>query len=218
MNRNYVKFLRDMGEDAIFSSVKACSQTQASVCQEKTEKLALISADIASCRKCDLCKSRKNVVPGYGNENSQILFIGEAPGAEEDARGLPFVGRSGKLLDKFLSSFEFTRNQFFIANVLKCRPPENRDPTPAEEEACMPFLLRQISIIQPVMIICLGRVSANALLKTDYTMAKLRENTWTFSNISLRATYHPSAILRNNSLAPTNEQDLRNAFEFCGLL
>ena len=120
--------------------------------------------DAAGCTACELCKTRTNCVFGVGNRNADVLFIGEAPGENEDKTGVPFVGRAGQLLDKFLFAVDIPRERVYIANILKCRPPKNRDPLPAEEDACIDFLRRQVALIQPKVIVCLGRISAMRLI------------------------------------------------------
>ncbi|MDI6400419.1 uracil-DNA glycosylase [Balneolaceae bacterium ANBcel3] len=146
--------------------------------------------------KTDL--EQTNLVFGSGNPEAKIMFIGEAPGAEEDKQGLPFVGRAGKLLTKIIESISFTREQVYIANILKHRPPNNRDPLPEERKRSLPYLYRQIELIQPAFIVCLGRVSAQTLLETQEPMKNLRGRFHSFHNDSnLLVTYHPAALLRN---------------------
>jgi DNA polymerase len=183
-----------------------------------------IAAEIASCRMCDLCERRKNTVPGEGPPHSQVIVVGEAPGAEEDAQGRPFVGPAGQLLDKMLASIGLSRQtNCFIANILKCRPPNNRDPEPDERAACIHFLESQILLLKPQAILCAGRVSAQTLLQTTATMSSLRNGKrWEytlFKNdaetvIPLFATYHPSALLRNESWKRPAWEDLKAFREF----
>ena len=152
---------------------------------------------IQECQKCSLARTRKHFVFGAGNPDAQLMLIGEAPGREEDLQGEPFVGQAGQLLDKILAAIGFQREEVFIGNVLKCRPPQNRDPLPEEIVLCMPYLLEQVSIIQPKMILALGRVAAQTLLDSTDAMARLRGKTHDFQGIPLMATYHPAALLRN---------------------
>lgn len=149
------------------------------------------------CQKCRLGATRKNYVFGEGNEHAKLMLIGEAPGADEDETGRPFVGRSGELLSRILSAIRFTREEVYIANILKSRPPNNRNPEPDEIEACMPYLIRQIEIIRPKMILALGKVAANTLLGNSLTMNALRGKVHRWRNIDVIVTYHPAALLRN---------------------
>jgi DNA polymerase len=189
---------------------------------EKT--LEHIAAGIASCRMCGLCERRKNTVPGEGPPNSLVMVIGEAPGADEDTQGRPFVGPAGQLLDKMLASIGLSRStNCFIANILKCRPPNNRDPEPDERAACIHFLESQIMLLKPQAILCAGRVSAQTLLQTTAPMASLRNGQrWEYTlvkngielTIPLFATYHPSALLRNEGWKRPAWEDLKAFREF----
>ena len=152
---------------------------------------------ICNCQSCPLGQTRKNFVFGVGNPQADIVFVGEAPGEQEDLQGVPFVGRAGKLLDKMLAAIELTRDDVYICNVLKCRPPKNRDPLPSEVEKCEPFLIDQLHYINPKLIVALGRISACTLLKTKESLKNLRNQTFNYEGIDLMATYHPAALLRN---------------------
>jgi DNA polymerase len=152
--------------------------------------------DICECQKCPLGETRTKFVYGVGNDNADVMFIGEAPGRDEDLKGEPFVGRAGQLLDKILNAVEFSRSEVYIANILKCRPPNNRDPQADEMETCLPFLKEQIKIIKPKIICALGRISAQALLQTSTPLGKLRKRWHTFEGIPFIVTYHPAALLR----------------------
>jgi DNA polymerase len=151
---------------------------------------------ICQCQKCPLGATRNKFVYGVGNPDADILFIGEAPGADEDRLGEPFVGRAGKLLDKILAAIGFTRDDVYIANILKCRPPGNRDPQPEEMEQCFPYLREQIALIKPKLICALGRVAAQALLETTTPLGKLRGKWHDYHGVPLLVTYHPAALLR----------------------
>ena len=156
---------------------------------------------ICICKKCNLANSRNKFVFGKGNSNANLIFVGEAPGEKEDHIGEPFVGRAGKLLDKILSAINKKRKEdVFITNVVKCRPPNNRDPLPSEIEECEPYLKKQISMINPKLIVALGRVAAKTLLKLDIPLKKMRGTTYNYAGIPLRVTYHPAALLRNQKL------------------
>jgi len=151
---------------------------------------------ICECQKCPLGATRTKFVYGVGNPKADVLFVGEAPGRDEDLQGVPFVGRGGQLLDKILAAIKFTRENIYIANILKCRPPNNRDPQPDEMKTCMPYLIEQIRIIKPKLICALGRVSAQALLQTTTPLGKLRGQWHDFNGVPLIVTYHPAALLR----------------------
>ena len=149
------------------------------------------------CTKCRLAETRNNFVFGEGNPKAQIVVIGEAPGAEEDAQGRPFVGRSGKLLDKILEAIGFSREDVFICNIIKCRPPENRNPNLDEIQSCMPWLKIQLQLIKPKILLLLGRVAANTVLDNKQSMANLRGRILRWNGYDVIVTYHPAALLRN---------------------
>ena len=154
-------------------------------------------ADCTECRGCELHKARTNCVFGTGNTEADILFVGEAPGEQEDLSGTPFVGRAGKLLDQFLFAVDIPREEVYIANILKCRPPKNRDPLPAEEDACMEFLRRQVRLIRPKIIVCLGRIAAMRLIKPDFRITK-EHGVWVErGDFLITAVYHPALLLRD---------------------
>jgi DNA polymerase len=159
--------------------------------------LADLNNQICGCLKCPLGNTRTNFVFGVGNPNADVVVIGEAPGADEDAQGEPFVGRAGQLLNKILEAIKFKREEVFICNILKCRPPNNRDPLPEEIEMCEPYLWKQLEIIKPKMILCLGRIAGQSLLKTNDTLTSLRGKFFDYRGIKLMVTYHPAALLRN---------------------
>lgn len=164
---------------------------------QNSENLETLDNLINQCQKCILGSTRTSFVFGVGNPNADLMLIGEAPGAEEDKHGIPFVGRAGKLLTDILKAINFDREEVYIANILKCRPPNNRDPLPAERAMCSPYLMKQIELINPKIILCLGRISANVLLGKNESLTRLRENVYDFNGIKLMATYHPAALLRN---------------------
>jgi len=152
---------------------------------------------IWNCLKCPLGNTRNKLVFGTGNHNADIMVIGEGPGADEDMQGEPFVGRAGKLLTDILKAINFSREEVYIANIVKCRPPGNRNPLPAEMEKCFPYLKKQIDLIRPKLILCLGLISANAILGNKLSMGKMRGNVYEFNGIKVMVTYHPAALLRN---------------------
>jgi DNA polymerase len=172
--------------------------------------LESIANEIAKCEKCRLAATRKHVVPGVGVERPVVMVIGEGPGADEDERGEPFVGKAGQLLDKMLASIELSRaTNCFIANIVKCRPPQNRDPLPDETEPCSPFLRAQIALLKPVAILAVGRIAAQNLLATTDGIGKLRGRFFDYGGIPLFPTYHPSALLRDESLKRPAWEDLK---------
>jgi DNA polymerase len=170
---------------------------------ERTARIARLewadfAADVDSCTACGLAQTRNRSVPGVGDRHAEWLFVGEAPGADEDAKGEPFVGQAGRLLDSMLAALGIARgNHVYIANVLKCRPPNNRTPEPAEAEACRPYLDRQIALIAPKLIVALGKSAATALLGVDATIASLRGRVHRYRGVPLIVTYHPAYLLRS---------------------
>ncbi len=172
---------------------------------EKKVELEKIAVEVGKCRKCELGSSRTNAVPGEGDCDARIVFVGEGPGADEDAQGRPFVGRAGKLLDKIIAAMGLERSDVFICNILKCRPPGNRDPKPDEIHSCLPYLQQQIEIIQPEVIVALGAHAARTLLDTNKPIGRLRGQFQEYypglgkEPIKLMATYHPAYLLRNYS-------------------
>ena len=162
-----------------------------------------LRAQCLNCKKCGLCETRNNVVFGIGNPKSKVLFIGEGPGENEDLQGKPFVGRGGQLLDKMLDAVDLSRERnVFIANMVKCRPPQNRDPMPDETEACLPFLREQVRLIRPRIIVCLGRIAAQRLISPDFKVTKQHGEFYDKNGVLMMGTLHPAAILRNPGQKP----------------
>ena len=156
-----------------------------------------------SCQKCELCKTRHNVVVGVGNEKADVMFIGEGPGESEDLQGEPFVGRAGKLLDKMLAAGDLDRNtNIYIANIVKCRPPQNRDPKPEEQEMCIDWLRAQVKMIKPKIIVCLGRIAAAKIIKPDIKITKEHGMWFEKGGIEMMAMLHPAALLRDPRKKP----------------
>ncbi len=153
--------------------------------------------DCSDCTACALHETRTNCVFGTGNPSANLLFVGEAPGEQEDKTGTPFVGRAGQLLDKYLYAVDIPRDSVYIANILKCRPPKNRDPLPAEEDACIEYLRRQVRLIRPKIIVCLGRISAMRLIKPDFRITKEHGLWFEKGNFLITAVYHPALLLRD---------------------
>jgi DNA polymerase len=171
--------------------------------------LGALERMVAECRKCGLCETRTQTVFADGSPSAKLVFVGEAPGRDEDLKGLPFVGRAGQLLDKMIAAIQLRRDEVYICNVLKCRPPENRTPLPEEVERCSPYLARQLGLIRPALICALGLSAAQALLKTKASMATLRGRTFEYEGIPLIPTYHPAALLRNPSLKREAWEDMQ---------
>lgn len=165
------------------------------------------------CRKCALCETRHNVVFGVGNRTSPVMLIGEGPGEQEDLRGEPFVGPAGKLLDDMLELIDLDRTKVYIANMVKCRPPRNRDPLNLEQEACRRWLNNQIELVQPEIIICLGRVAAMGMIRPDFRITKEHGQWFRINGRDYMAIYHPSALLRDASKRPETFVDLRTIRE-----
>ncbi|MBR2890284.1 MAG: uracil-DNA glycosylase [Oscillospiraceae bacterium] len=162
----------------------------------------------SNCTKCGLCQTRNHVVFGVGPRDADVMFIGEGPGEQEDLKGEPFVGPAGKLLDDMLSIIDLSRESCYIANIVKCRPPHNRDPLDAEQDACIGYLRNQVALIKPKIIVCLGRISATRLIRPDFRITR-EHGTWTERNgIWMSAIYHPSALLRDPSKRPETFEDL----------
>lgn len=172
-----------------------------------------IAAEVEQCRKCGLCETRTRTVFGVGDRKARWLVVGEAPGAEEDKQGEPFVGRAGGLLNSMLRGIGLAREQVFIANVLKCRPPNNRDPAPAEVAQCLPYLERQIALLRPSIMLAVGRIAAQNLLATDTPIGKLRGHVHSFgvAGIPLVVTYHPAYLLRSPTEKRKAWEDLKFA-------
>jgi DNA polymerase len=174
------------------------------------ESIDAIASRIADCTRCGLCTARQNTVPGVGPNSPLVMVIGEAPGADEDAKGEPFVGKAGELLDKMLAAIGLSREtNCFIANIVKCRPPENRDPSPEEAAACAPFLEAQIAALKPRAIIAVGQIATQNLLKTQTGIGQLRGRFFDYQGIPLMPTYHPSALLRDENLKRPAWEDLK---------
>ena len=167
-----------------------------------------LEASCMNCTQCGLCRTRTNVVFGVGSRDTQIMFIGEGPGEQEDLQGIPFVGPAGKLLDDMLSIIDLNRQNCYIANIVKCRPPRNRDPQEDEQLACIGYLRNQVALIQPKIIVCLGRIAAKRIIDPDYRITR-EHGSWIFRNgIWMTAIYHPSALLRDVTKRPETFEDL----------
>lgn len=163
----------------------------------RSETLEEISTDLGDCQRCGLSKGRNRIVFGAGNSSARLVLVGEAPGRDEDLQGIPFVGEAGRLLDRILFAMGFNREEVYICNVQKCRPPKNRDPLPEEIASCVPFLRRQLAALQPQVIVTLGRFAAQTLLDTSKPISSLRGHWQSYEGIAVLPTYHPAFLLRN---------------------
>lgn len=183
----------------------------------KDRSLEEIERQVEGCKLCGLSTTRANTVFGVGDKSAKILFVGEAPGAEEDKTGEPFVGRAGKLLTDMITAMGFSRGEVYIANIIKCRPPGNRDPLPSEVASCEPYLKRQIAMIEPEVICALGAVAAKTLLRVNTPISKLRGEFHQYENTPLLPTYHPAYLLRNPSAKKDAWEDLQMILKKLGL-
>ncbi len=202
----YLRQTQDIYGDKLYLKINK----QTNIANSSKNALDDFNHSINTCQKCQLGNSRTNFVFGVGDKNADLLLIGEAPGEKEDLEGIPFVGRAGKLLDKILSAISLSRDKgVYICNVLKCRPPDNRDPLPSEIEQCEPYLKEQINLIKPKLIVALGRVAAKTLLKNDLALKDMRSIKHDYYGTPLIATYHPAALLRNQNLKPAAWEDFK---------
>ena len=197
--RSQFEFLADLGIESQTTGLPAGPDKQTGIRTnaDSQESLDDIRADLGDCHRCDLALSRAQIVYGVGNPNARLLIVGEAPGREEDLKGEPFVGEAGQLLDRILLAMGMQREDVYLCNVLKCHPPNNRDPRPEEMATCEAFLVRQVAAIQPQVIISLGRFAVQRLLKNKEQLSHLRGQWQQFQGIPLMPTYHPAYLLRN---------------------
>ena len=178
---------------------------------EGADSLAALHDAICTCMKCPLGRTRTKFVFGVGNPNATLMLVGEAPGADEDAQGEPFVGRAGQLLNKILGAIGFRREEVYICNILKCRPPNNRKPEREEVEQCLPYLRKQIQVVRPALILCLGLTAAENLLGTTESLGRLRGRTLSYEGTPVMVTYHPAALLRNPNWKRPTWEDVQAA-------
>jgi len=185
--------------------------------RSKAGALKVIREDIGDCKRCRLHEHRTNIVFGVGNLNADLMFVGEGPGADEDARGEPFVGRAGQLLNNMITAMGIRREDVYIANVVKCRPPGNRTPEPDECDTCSPFLLRQIEVVKPKVIVALGLTAAKNLLLVNDSLGRMRGRWYDFKDARLAVTYHPAYLLRDPRQKAEAWKDLQMVMKFLGL-
>ena len=210
----YFKQYKELYDDEIFVSSKKSSE---SISDEKPHKktdpvssLTVLKNDVINCKKCSLSDTRTNAVFGVGDFSASLMLVGEAPGEQEDLSGEPFVGRAGQILDKMLAAIHRSReNDVFICNVLKCRPPENRDPKSDEINQCEPYLVNQIDLIKPKLIVALGRIAGKTLLGVDKSLKDMRKKIHNYHDSDLIVTYHPAALLRNPNWKPYAWEDFK---------
>jgi len=195
---------------------KAVPVPAASPAGSTTPELAAIAKAVSVCTQCPLHKTRTNTVPGQGNVTPEIMFIGEAPGEDEDRQGLAFVGRAGQLLTKMIQAMGFTREEVFIGNILKCRPPENRKPLPDEMETCLPYLKEQIALLKPKVIVTLGATALQGLLKIETGITKMRGKWLMYEGVDLMPTLHPAYLLRNPAAKKDVWEDLKQVLQRIG--
>ena len=191
--KTYLEYLKGMG----IVSIPASEMKPDEPIQSHIITLADVRKELGDCKRCKLHRGRKTIVFGEGNERATLMLIGEGPGYDEDVQGRPFVGKAGQLLTKILQSINLPREEVYIANIIKCRPPQNRNPEPDEIQSCSPFLMKQIQVIQPKIICALGAFSAQTLLKTDVKITALRGKFYDLEGIKVIPTYHPAFLLRN---------------------
>jgi len=210
-----LEYLQGIGFPEVYAAnlspcgeVGGSSETAAEVAARRTQ-LEDLANESSACTLCPLSDARQRVVFGSGDANADLMFIGEGPGAEEDRQGLPFVGPAGELLTKIIESIGSSRDRVYIANVVKCRPPGNRDPRPEEAEACKRFLDKQIELVKPRIIVALGRVAAQSLLDTNLSLGRLRGRWHRVAGVPTRVTYHPAALLRNASWKRPTWEDMQ---------
>jgi len=209
--KQYLEQLKYSGINEIHKSQNT-SQSSISLettSSEKADLLAAKEAEYKDCQKCQLWTGRNKFVYGEGNPDAVCMVIGEGPGAEENLQGRPFVGKAGQLLDKMLLAIQIKREDVYIANIVKCRPPNNRDPEQQERLACLPYLMEQIEIIQPQIFLLMGRIAAQTLLEINQSMQEMRSRTHTLAGRKTYVTYHPSALLRNPEWKKPAWEDLQ---------
>jgi DNA polymerase len=216
--KRYIEELEDTGLDwiALETGASEGASVELSATAAVEERLDAIRVELGECQRCALGKARTNLVFGVGNPDARVVFVGEAPGRDEDLKGEPFVGEAGQLLTKIIQAMGFSREEVYICNVLKCRPPQNRDPLPAEIEACGAFMLRQIKAIKPQAIVALGRFAAQTLLGVKTPISKLRGQFHDYNGLPLMPTYHPAALLRDPSLKRDVWNDMQQVMQLLG--
>jgi DNA polymerase len=208
----YLEYLKGMGIESLPSSEIGHPPSVSS----RILTLAEVRKELGDCKRCKLHRTRKTIVFGEGHEKATLMFIGEGPGYDEDVQGKPFVGRAGQLLTKIIESINLSREGVYIANIIKCRPPQNRNPEPDEIQSCHPFLMKQISVIQPKIICALGTFSAHTLLNTETKITSLRGKFYNLEGIKVIPTYHPAFLLRNPEKKREVWEDMKKISDLLG--
>ena len=213
--KSYLEYLKRMGIGSLFFSDSPSSGgPPVEVSHSKGQTLKEIRKELGDCQRCKLHRTRRTIVFGEGNERAKLMLIGEGPGYDEDVQGRPFVGRAGQLLTKILQSIHLPREEVYITNIIKCRPPQNRNPEPDEIQSCHPFLEKQIQSIQPQMICALGTFAAQTLLRTDAKISALRGRVFDLAGIKVLPTYHPAFLLRNPDRKREVWEDMKQILEW----
>ncbi len=210
--RSYLGYLKEMG----ISSLPASENNSGKTVRSGILTLADVRKELGDCKRCKLHRTRRTIVFGEGDEKASLMLIGEAPGYDEDVQGRPFVGKAGQLLTKILQSINLPREEVYIANIIKCRPPQNRNPELDEIQSCNPFLVKQITVVQPKIICALGSFSAQTLLQTDSKITALRGKLFDLEGIKLIPTYHPAFLLRNPERKREVWEDMKKIAELIG--
>jgi uracil-DNA glycosylase family 4 len=208
--KSYLEYLKGMG----IPSLPSLESKSGKTVRSGILTLAEVRQEIGDCKRCKLHRARKTIVFGEGNEKARLMFIGEGPGYDEDVQGRPFVGRAGQLLTKIIQSINLSREEVYITNIVKCRPPQNRNPEPDEIQSCHPFLMMQIRVIQPKIICALGTFSAQTLLKTDTKITALRGRLYDLEGVKVIPTYHPAFLLRNPERKREVWEDMKKIAEW----
>jgi DNA polymerase len=208
--KSYLEYLKGMGIVSFPTSEIKLSESDPS----RVVALEEVRKELGDCKRCKLHRTRRTIVFGEGNEKATLLFIGEGPGYDEDVQGRPFVGKAGQLLTKIIESINLPREEVYIANIIKCRPPQNRNPEPDEIQSCNPFLMKQIRVIQPKIICALGTFAAQTLLKTDTKISALRGKFFDLEGIKVIPTYHPAFLLRNPERKREVWEDMKKIAEW----
>lgn len=206
----------EIASSAVLSGDAAALEAPSAASSDPKAELSAIREDLGECTRCKLHQGRSNIVFGQGSPEAQLVFVGEAPGYEEDKQGLAFVGKAGELLTKMISAMGYTRDEVFICNIVKCRPPKNRDPQPDEVTACEPFLKAQLAVLQPVAIVALGKYAAQTLLQVSTPISRMRGQWREYQGIALMPTFHPAYLLRNPSGKKDVWQDLQEVMRLLG--
>jgi uracil-DNA glycosylase family 4 len=220
--RVYLEELRESGVDALPFTVDGIQSRHSEASEvmyhesPAVETLEEIRSELGECRRCELGRTRTNLVFGVGNPHARLVFVGEAPGRDEDQKGEPFVGDAGQLLTKIIRAMGFERNEVYICNVLKCRPPGNRDPLPMEVESCGSFMLRQVMAINPEVVVALGKFASQTLLQTKEIISRLRGRFHDYHGIPLMPTFHPSALLRDPAKKREVWEDMQKVMKLLG--